>query len=247
MGKDGPGGHAEGRDLTGDASATKFYGRRAGRPLRPGRARLVETLLPTLSTPDPEAGPIAPETLFPERKRAYWCEIGFGAGEHLAWQAAANPDVGLIGAEPFISGVAGCLAEIEARSLANVRLHADDGRPLLRALPEASLERVFILQPDPWRKRRHWNRRIVGADGLGLVARVLADGGEFRTSTDHPGYQAWMLKVLRADERFEWLAESADDWRSRPADWPQTRYQKKAEGEGRPVVYLRFRRRPRTA
>ncbi len=247
MGKDRPRRTSEGGNLSGaESSRPRFYGRRRGRPLRPGRADLVESLLPELAVPDPLAGPIDPRALFPDR-RAVWLEVGFGSGEHLVWQAAANPDVGMIGAEPFVSGVAACLAGIEAAGVDNVRLHADDVRPLMAALPDASIDRAFVLHPDPWRKRRHWERRIIGPEGLDALARLLADGAELRASTDHPGYQVWMLRWLRADPRFEWLARRADDFRRRPDDWPETRYEAKALRERRPVAYLRFRRRPRAA
>lgn len=247
MGKDGPGRHASPGGLTERDGRPRFYGRRKGRPLRPGRADLIDRLLPAVAVPDPASGAISPGRLFAPPKRAHWLEIGFGAGEHLLWQAAANPDVGLIGAEPFVAGVAACLAGMERAGLDNVRLHADDARPLLAALPKAGIDRVFVLQPDPWRKRRHWERRLIGPEGLDALARVLADGGELRLSTDHAGYQTWMLRHLLADRRFVWRATRADDWRARPADWPETRYAAKAAREGRKVIYLTFERRPRPA
>jgi len=238
LGKDGFG---EGTP-SGDLAQTRFYGRRKGRPLRIGRQKLLEELLPTIEIPSPITGPIDPLTLFGNGKKQIWVEIGFGGGEHLAWQAAANPDVGLIGAEPFISGVATCLSHIADKKLTNIRLHADDGRPLLAALPEASVDRVFVLHPDPWRKRRHWERRLIGPEGLNAISRVLKDRGELRVATDHPGYQVWMLRVLQNDPRFWWTAEKADDWRIRPADWPETRYEAKAVREGRVPIKLVYKR-----
>lgn len=247
MGAHRSGRQAEGGGLTEGGDDVRFFGRRRGRPLRPNRAALYQTLLPKISVPDPENGPIDPAALFADEKRALWVEIGFGSGEHLTWQAINNPDVGLIGAEPFESGVAACLSAIQGAGADNIRLHADDARPLLAALPEASVDRLFVLHPDPWRKRRHWERRFVGPAGLDRIARLLKGGAEFRTSTDHAGYQTWMLRWLLGDGRFEWQATCADDWRRRPEDWPETRYEAKAIREGRPVLYLRFRRRPRTA
>ncbi len=251
MGEDRPGRCIESRTLSQDRpradAATRYYGRRVGRPLRPGRAALLDKRLPELSVPDPANGPIDPSALFDAPKRALWLEIGFGAGEHLIWQAEHNPDVGLIGAEPFLNGLTACIAAIDDSGVQNVRLHGEDARPLLEALPEASVDKLFVLHPDPWRKRRHWERRIIGPQGLDLMARVLADGAELRTATDHAGYQIWMLRHLRADQRFEWLAEMADDWRVRPDDWPETRYAAKAVREGRPIAILRFKRRPRAA
>ena len=247
MGEDRFGRSPAGGDLRTDASSPRLYGRRRGRTLRPSRVALVEDLLPQLAVPDPLEGPIDPVALFPGKPRAIWLEIGFGTGENLAWQAAANPDIGLIGAEPFLTGVASGLAAIEAGDLQNIRIHAEDARPLMMALPEASIARVFVLQPDPWRKRRHWDRRLIGDEGLAAIARILVDGGELRTSSDDAGYQPWMLRHLRSNAHFEWLAQSADDWRVRPDDWPETRYAEKGRLAGRKLMYLQFRRKQRAS
>jgi tRNA (guanine-N7-)-methyltransferase len=186
-----------------------------------------------------------PAALFASPVRDLWVEIGFGAGEHLAAQAAAHPDVGFIGCEPFINGVARLLAAIDAGRLSNLRIVMDDARLLLRRLPDASVGRLFVLFPDPWPKARHHKRRIVGPATVPDFARILADGAELRLATDHPGYLAWMLEHLRADGRLEWLARRPGDWRSRPPDWPATRYEEKARRGGRNCAFLRFRRRPR--
>ncbi len=245
MGEDGSGRNAESRNLITDAEHPRFYGRRRGRTLRRIPQSLVDRLLPKLATPDPADGPVDPAGLFAASKRAYWLEIGFGGGEHLVAQAAANPDVGLIGAEPFLTGVAACLGRVEASGVGNIRICPDDARPLMAAMPEGAMARIFVLQPDPWRKRRHADRRLIGPVGLDYIARSLADNGELRISTDDPGYQVWMLQHLRADARFEWRPERADDWRLPGADWPETRYAAKALQAGRPNLFLRLRRLPR--
>lgn len=171
-----------------------------------------------------------------------WLEIGFGAGEHLLDQAEAHPDVGFIGCEPFLSGVASTLAEIERRDLRNIRIAVDDARLLLRALPERSLERIFVLFPDPWPKARHRKRRIVNPATLAEMARLLVPGGELRLASDDPDYVRAMLLVVHAQGSFTWMAGSAADWRERPLDWPATRYERKALAAGRRPVFLRFRR-----
>lgn len=216
-----------------------FYGRRKGRPLRVGRKHLVETLLPKLSVPidDPV---LDPQSLFSASTKETWLEVGFGNGEHLAWQAAHNPTVGIIGCEPFINGVSVMLQHIEDQNLTNVRIHADDARPLLDLLPDACLSRVFVLFPDPWPKKRHAYRRFIGPRNLNRLARAMAPGSVLRVASDHPDYVTWTLRHLRAKPDFEWLAERADDWRQRPDDWPPTRYEQKALA-GVPV-YLTFRR-----
>jgi tRNA (guanine-N7-)-methyltransferase len=221
------------------------YGRRRGRKLRAGQQELWRRLLPRLCFALPETGRLAPTSLFDRPVDAVWLEIGFGAGEHLAAQAAAHPDTGFIGSEVFENGVAKLLAEIEQRRLANIRLFLDDARLLLASLSDASLARVFILFPDPWPKLRHHKRRIVSRTTLDALARVMIDGGELRLATDDRDYLAWMLEHATAHPELEWLARRPGDWRERPADWPQTRYEQKAIAAGRPPIFLRFRRRPR--
>src|SRR4051812_6638213 len=133
--------------------AFQFYGRRKGRPLRKGRQFLFDELLPRIAVPLSEGVVLDPASLFAPQKRAHWLEIGFGGGEHLSHQAAVNPDVGLIGCEVFESGIASGLSHVAERNLENVRLHPEDARVLLAALKPRSLDRVFLLFPDPWPKR----------------------------------------------------------------------------------------------
>jgi tRNA (guanine-N7-)-methyltransferase len=222
----------------------RLYGRRQGRPLRAGKRRLLAERLPDIAIAldrDRPPGHLDPATLFPFRPDEVWLEIGFGGGEHLAAQARAHPTIGLIGAEPFINGMASLLKEIDGA--ANVRVLMDDARPLLTALAPASIGRVFILFPDPWPKKRHWKRRIVCRAVLDELARIMVPGAELRLATDDPGYARWMLLALLAHPAFVWTAQNPADWRVRPVDQPQTRYEAKALGDG-PPVFLIARRRP---
>jgi tRNA (guanine-N7-)-methyltransferase len=220
----------------------QIYGRRQGHRLRPERRRLLAELLPKLQLELPASGRLDPAALFPDRRQRLWLEIGFGAGEHLAAQAAAHPEVGLIGCEPFISGVARLLSLIETPGLSNVRLFTDDARLLMPALPDGCLERIFVLFPDPWPKTRHHKRRIVNAATAAEFARLLRAGGEVRLATDDMGYARAMLLALRGQPALQWQAKRPTDWRERPPDWPMTRYESKALAAGRACVYLRFRR-----
>ena len=189
----------------------------------------------------PAEGPVDPSLLFDPKLAKVWLEIGFGAGEHLAAQAAAHPDVGFIGAEPFVNGVAALLAQVDAAGLRNVRLHDDDARKLLPRLKEASIDRVFLLYSDPWPKKRHWNRRFVCKENLDALARVLAPGGLFRFATDHMGHMEWALWHLTRHPAFRWTARGPEDWCTRPGDGFPTRYEEKGlAGDVR--VYLEFRR-----
>jgi len=236
------------RDRRPDA----FHGRRHGRRLRAGQKALLTELLPRLRVALPAEGrALDPAALFAGpaagagKPRDIWLEIGFGGGEHLAWQAARRPDVGFLGAEYFVNGIASLLRHLRDAGLDNARIYEGDARALLARLPAESLGRAFILFPDPWPKARHHKRRIVRRDTLDALARALRDGVELRLATDDMDHARWMLERLLRHPDFEWLAERAADWRRRPADWPETRYEAKAVAAGRQPLYLRFRRRPR--
>ncbi len=219
-----------------------IYGRRQGRRLRPGRERLLAEKLPEIQIRLPDEARLDPARLF-DPPRPVWLEIGFGGGEHLAWQAGAHPEVGLIGCEPFIEGVAKLVSVIEAERLDNVRIAVDDARLLLEALPDRSLERIFVLFPDPWPKARHHKRRLINRVTAGEFARLLVPGGELRLATDDMSYARAMLLALLPEPRLEWMADRPRAWRERPEDWPPTRYEEKAIAAGRRSIYLRFRRR----
>ncbi len=201
-------------------------------------------MLPALSV-EIDGGVLQPHRLFMAQPDAVWLEIGFGGGEHLAAQAQAHPEVGFIGCEPFINGVAQLLQAVERNSLENIRIFPDDARLLLDALPEASVDRCFVLFPDPWPKRRHQRRRIISPDTLDALARVLRDDAVLRLASDHKEYIRWMLFHTIGHGAFDWQARGAADWRERPPDWPATRYEEKAATRGVDSIYLAFRRRPR--
>lgn len=225
----------------------RLHGRRRGRRLRAGRQGLTATLLPELRVPLALPGPLDPAALFPFKPREVRLEIGFGAGEHLAHQAKADPDIGFVGCEVFVNGIAALLARVKAENLGNVRILDDDVRLLLGRLPEASLDRVVALFSDPWPKTRHHRRRLIQQDSLDEFARVLKDGGEFRFATDDMGYARWTLLRCLGHPAFAWAARGPQDWRARPQDQPQTRYEAKARARGRACVYLVFQRVPREA
>jgi tRNA (guanine-N7-)-methyltransferase len=209
----------------------RSFGRVKSRSIKPRQAALMDTLLPSLRTP---AEPFDPRTLFPEATEV-WLEIGFGGAEHLAAQAARRPDVLMIGAEPFLNGVASALRHIDEQGLGNVRLHDGDARDLLARLPAASLDRIFVLFPDPWPKARHHKRRLIQADIAAEFARLLKPGGRLRFASDWADYVDWSLERLTAAPGLAWTAERADDWRLAPADHVTTRYETKRLGDCAPV------------
>jgi tRNA (guanine-N7-)-methyltransferase len=215
----------------------RLYGRRAGHKLRQGQSALMEEMLPQVSVP--ETGALDARMLFGD-DRPLEFEIGFGSGEHLAGQAMLRPDHGFIGCEPFLNGVVGALNHIRDEELSNVRLHMGDALTVLERLPDASLDRLYLLHPDPWRKARHAKRRMVNNGPLDLIAAKLKPGCEFRLGTDHPVYVRWAMMVMNGRRDFEWQAKTAEDFLTRPADWPETRYERKARRKGHEVWYFRY-------
>ncbi|MES2754167.1 MAG: tRNA (guanine(46)-N(7))-methyltransferase TrmB [Pseudomonadota bacterium] len=224
--------------MTDPATIRRLYGRSQGHKLRQGQATLVEEMLPTVAVPD---GPLDAMRLFGS-ERPLQLEIGFGGGEHLAAQAAADPATGFIGCEPFLNGVVAALMHIRDDGLDNVRLHMGDALDVVERLPDASLDRLYLLHPDPWPKARHAKRRMVNDGPLDLIAAKLKPGAEFRLGTDDPTYCAHAMMVMDRRRDFEWLAQDAGDFLTRPADWPETRYERKARTKGHEVWYFRYRR-----
>jgi tRNA (guanine-N7-)-methyltransferase len=220
-----------------DRHRRKLYGRRKGPKLSARQAGLRRTLLKDLAW-HLGGDPLAQ---FPNGVQDLWLEVGFGAGEHLVWQARQHPQVGLIGAEPYEMGVAKLLAKLEESKLNTVRLFEGDGRDIIETLPDRSLGRFFLLFPDPWPKTRHHKRRFLQMEMLDGLARVMKPGAELRFATDDKSYLPYSLERLMAHPAFDWLAEGPAGWKLRPSDWPPTRYETK-EIKG-PPTFLRFVRR----
>ena len=224
-----------------------FYGRRFGKKLRQGQAGLVNGLLTELAPAgfrwdeNPDRQTLDLKALYPDA-REIWLEIGFGGGEHMLAQAQANPDVRIIGAEPFINGVAKLLAAIKRAGVTNLAVTDADARDVMDVLAPGSIARAFLLYPDPWPKSRHHKRRFMNPAQLSQLARVLAKGAHLRVATDIEDYVRHSLEVADQEPNFAWTAEGPSDWREPWADWPSTRYEQKALRENRTPHYLTFER-----
>ena len=228
-------------NVKADHTIQRWFGRRTGRKLTTARQHLITELLPRLRlNPNSDLGDAT--ILFPERVDDLWMEIGFGAGEHLVAQAARHPNIGFIGCEPYINGVAALLAAINDQALTNIRVYDDDVRQLMPMMPAACLGRLYVLFSDPWPKARHHRRRITVEANLGSFARLLRPGAEFRFASDQAEFAAWTLERVLRDRRFTWIARRADDWRLTPEGWFETRYEQKALARGIKPVYLNFMR-----
>ena len=228
--------HKEGDPTT----LSRLYGRSIGKPLRARQQALVDELLPKIAVP--EEGPITAERLFGEDCPLHF-EIGFGGGEHLAGQARARPGHGFVGCEPFLNGMVSALGHIRDGAIDNVRVHMGDALEVLARVPDASLERLYLLHPDPWPKARHAKRRMMNHGPLDMIAAKLKPGCEFRLGTDDPTYCRWSMMIMNQRRDFAWQAEAPRDFLTRPDDWPETRYERKARTKGHEVWYFRYIRR----
>lgn len=215
-----------------DKDRFRTFGRAKGRPLSPAQSALMDAHFPRLSW-DVQTG-------FASLNKPLWLEIGFGGAEHLIHQAKNNPDVHILGAEPFLNGVCKAVSQAVDAELDNLSLHHGDVRDVLSALPTASLERVFVLFPDPWRKTRHHKRRLINEEFLDDIHRVLKPGCEFRFASDIIHYVDWTITRIHKHGGFDWPAQSQADWRQPPSDWCNTRYEAKAKREGRECHYFKF-------
>lgn len=255
-------GRVEGRaQLIGEAGASVFepphqggsaaserwlrsYGRRKGRKLSQHQSELLAQGLANQKV-DMSRQLRAEELpgIFSEPVSEVWLEIGFGAGEHLVWQAERNPHAGFIGAEPYVNEVVAALSALEAGGLGGrVKIHPEDAISLLNWLPEASLSRAFVLFPDPWPKKRHRERRIFSPVLLDKLSRLLRRGAELRFASDIADYTESALEHADAHHDFEAAEIFTSANRGALPDWPMTRYEQKAGKESRPSTFVSLRR-----
>lgn len=224
-----------------DGTPRAFFGRRSGKRLHKGQDQLFRDVLPALRIELGE-GAVDPKALFPGQSR-FVLEIGYGGGEHLAREALRHPEAGFIGAEVFSGGIAKMVEAIHVEAIGNVRLFTDDALKLLLKLPDASLDEVFLLYPDPWPKTRHHKRRFVSPTTLRELARVLKPGAPFHFATDIEDYADWTLAHILRTPAFRFAPTAPGSWHTPYPGWQPTRYEHKAREEGRAVsFYFTFQR-----
>ncbi len=218
-----------------------LFGRRQGRAIRGERAYSLEHILPQIEIPEcnlKEDHTLSPQSLYQNNFDQYHLEIGFGHGERLIEDFKRQPKTGFIGAEPFINGMADFVKNIEEPVPDNLRVIMDDGMILARSIVPSSLDKVYILNPDPWHKKRHHKRRIINQINLDIFARILKPQGELILTTDVENTAEWMCTQTCNHPSFEWQAHSQQDWLKKPDNWIPTRYEEKGAKGAKKMIYL---------
>ena len=215
--------------------------------MRRGRAALVKSLLPAFGIEivrdsDSSAQMLNLAEIFGCNVEAIWLEVGFGSGENLVECAKNNPQVGIIGCDPFFEGIGKLLSRISSEKLENIRIFPGDVRDLLPALPVPCLEKIFVLFPDPWPKKRHHKRRLFQTGFLELLASATMPNAEVFFSTDHEEYARWVLALFLQSPLFTRDSKAGENWCCRPPNIVSTRYENKALRAGRRSMFLKFRR-----
>lgn len=225
-----------------------FYGRRYGKRLRQAQRQLLDQALKPISVPleshscSPAGqSPLDLQKLF-GGKKPVWLEVGFGSGEHMVHQAQLHSDIGIIGCEPFVNGVASLLSKLRDSPCSNIRIHAGDVRDVMDCLPRHALSRVFLIYPDPWPKKRHHRRRFMTPEYLQPLADVMKPGACLRLATDIADYARQAVEEISLSTEFEWEPSRQEDWQVPWNDWLPTRYEHKALRDGRTPIYLTFKR-----
>lgn len=228
----------------------KVHGRKLGRPMHKTRIEVLDIILPRLEIPKAllqETQSLDPSEIFGVKPKALHVEIGFGSGEHVRALLDAFPDHHVIGAEPYINGMAAFLKDVKDNPpFERCRVLMDDALMILNSLQDASVDYLYILNPDPWPKSRHHKRRMAHPDNLKIFARILKDNATMIQTTDVDELAGWMASQTVNNPDFEWLAECATDWQTPPVGWLPTRYETKGIAAGRKQTYLQYRRKPRS-
>ena len=220
------------------------YGRRKGKALRGSQ----KTYMASLQKYQPVGielaeNPIRKKINLFTNSNPVWLEIGFGSGEHLFHQAIENPEINIVGCEPYINGVATLLGKLQKNNLKNVLIYPGDVRDLMDVLPNSIFEKVFLLYPDPWPKTKHHKRRFVSPEFLDPLIPLIKENGNIHIATDIGDYVRQALLNLISYETLDWVADSPNGWREPWRGWWSTRYEQKAIAAGRRSYYLIFQKK----
>lgn len=215
----------------------RTFGRIRSRGFSEAKIDKLNNVLPKYSVKINENGTVEN---FPSKCNKLFFEIGFGYGEHTAHQALLNKDVEIVACETYINGVLSLLDKIETNNIENIRIFNGDARLLLEKIPDNSIDKVFILFPDPWPKKRQNKKRIINDEFLNLLKQKLKDNGTFFFASDILDYVEWTLNF--ANGKFKKMFNNLEECKKEPEWWIKTRYQTKAIKEGRESYFLEFKK-----
>lgn len=215
----------------------RFYGRRRGRPFSPQAQQDFERLLTVYG--------YDAHRFFSDGSRAKILEIGFGSGEHLLECAQHFPQALCLGVEVFENGVLKCLRSIAAQEVENVQVQHGDVREVLQSLShdvlEPKFDKIFIMFPDPWPKKRHNKRRLLSSAFLSRLAKITKPTTVLCIATDHPDYVAWLQALF---ENHSAVRETSVTVNRHPYGFAASKYAQKARRAGRDCYYFQLRLQP---
>ena len=214
----------------------QFYGRRKGRKLSKSSELAIKEGKNFLIKEEDILN------IFKYKKNVI-LEIGFGDGENFINSAKTNPNSFYIGADPYLNTTARCLSKILQYNLKNIVIWPDDVRKILKFFPIQSISEIKILFPDPWPKKKHKNRRLIQNEFIKIIYPIIKSQGTITIATDHDILKKWVLEKFQSYTEFEWMAESPYDWRSRPNDCFQTKYELKSINQQRKPSWFIFKKK----
>ncbi len=220
-----------------------FYGRRKGR-IKASNYDLLENLLPLyqikedffISNNEKKSDFENYSSKFSE----VHFEIGCGSGDFIFQQAKNNPKILYIAAEVFMTAIGSLLKKLEDYKLDNLKIYNNNVYNLFNILPYNSLNYIYILFPDPWRKTKHHKRRMINKSNLDIFYNILQPNGSIRFVSDHYDYVSWTLNHFLQDPRYNWLAAKVEDFLEPPENHVKTKYESKALEKGLQITYLTF-------
>ncbi len=179
---------------------------------------------------------------FFETKKKIWLEIGFGNGGHLVELAKRNCDKLIIGSEVYENGVATTCLSLLQNQIENVRVFHGDARILLDSFETGSIDRMYILFPDPWTKKKHKSRRLLSSLNLEFFSKILKSKGFICIATDVEDYY---LEIEDTFSTFNQFKKAYDSPKEKNLEFflnVKTKYEEKAINKGVSPSYLVYKK-----
>ena len=234
--------------MTEEGKQYKIFGRRKGKKLSNLQKENLNNYINDFSifkTNDDgvlNLRKINPEELF-DGIEDIRLEIGFGMGDFLFQKALAHPNVGFLGCEVFENGVASLLAKIIKFKINNIRIHFGNCLDLIHNFNYLTLNKIYILFPDPWRKTKHKKRRFFNENNAMYLCSLLKKNGTISIATDIEDYAYQILEIMQKKDNFNYIDSNFVQTENKLKKNIDTKYEQKALKFGRKINYLIFKKK----